>query len=352
MDLEPKKELFQSDFVYTVNESPFCGYSVDVDPKEPRYIIVCGYRGGETTFYEILTPSGSDVNGANCNFKLSFKSFTKDYKRRNADLEMCGLSKEKIVNSFITKDNKYIVILPSSGSYNIYDMEKDKWLNDGNDIESFSHQSKSLMIDDRILVISANDYLRFYLLNDKMIFELIQEYIIRDIIKNESKYQYCSHGMCCIESNCIKKLQANINIKEKEKEKEERSAIYSMEYEFKLMLFGGYVHCVSLCDTFVQFDVSITLSSTTVEGDKIDKDNTMFKVGERSLNGNKMTLVNMVLESRLYDFSTFIISKHDGNPVIVMIGGVLITPGYETCTLVTYDVKENILEAQLGVCNI
>ena len=345
MDPQPKQELFQSDFVYAVSESPFCSYSVDVDPKEPRYIVVSGYIGSETTFHEIVTPTSSDVNDTKCNFKLNFKSFTKDYNKKNANLEVCGLSRQKIINSVVTKDNKYIVILPSNGSYNIYDIENDLWMNDGNiTIQGFNHQSRCLMIDDRILVVSVDDYLIFYVLNDKMKFTFIEQYNICDMTKNKHKYKYCSHGICCIKSNCTKETY--------------ESQLYSIRYDFKLMLFGGFVHCVALCDTFMQFDVSITVSSGILEGDKIDKEKkekkekkeAICKVKERSLNGNKMTLSNMTSASRLYDFSTFVVTKNDGNPVIVMIGGVLIAPGYETSSLVTYDVQENSLEAHSNVC--
>ena len=152
------------------------------------------------------TNSNKD-DGYNCTRnRITYKSFARDYDKLNANLSHIGLDSGECVHCFFTKDNRNIIVFDCDCTYNVYNIIKDKWLCDENN-ENIEYNdnncgSRSLLINDEIIVISHLDRIYFYsIITDIKNPILIKKYTIQTRNYNGTRMKYHQHGMCCINFN-------------------------------------------------------------------------------------------------------------------------------------------------------
>ena len=129
----------------------------------------------------------------------TLKSFTRDYNKLNADLRIANYTTYKKVQSFITKDNRYIITYTDDPGYNVYDITNDEWLLDKciqlDPYQTYSDSAKSIMVNDELMILSEGENLLFYYIptQDLKSFMLVKKhtYTTQDLY-------YSYHGMCCI----------------------------------------------------------------------------------------------------------------------------------------------------------
>ena len=142
------------------------------------------------------------------------KSFVDDYNQKNEKLSggygsRCPVAQD-VIQSFITQDNKYIIVLNSVIGYNVYDMINDKLLF-GDDLsyyistaesccrikfDTFTDSVKSMFLNDEMIISSGGHGINFYYIptKDFKSLTLIKQHRLQTI--GIDGYFY--HGMCCI----------------------------------------------------------------------------------------------------------------------------------------------------------
>ena len=165
----PKNNIYYDNFPTRRWPRSFCTTSSnyifdnDVDPKSwKRNIVLCG---NQRVFYEIKCFK---------NF-IKYYSLKKDFNKLNARLNLKHFHVGASVHSYLI-ENKCVAVLNLdrrySSDYNVYDIENDKWLNEDGNI--FMHQNmewygRTLLIDEKLIIISQDEYIYFYsLFNDNI----------------------------------------------------------------------------------------------------------------------------------------------------------------------------------------
>ena len=166
------------------------------------------------------------------------KSFVDDYKQVNGKISgsvyLYPMS-DDIIQSFVTKDNKYIIVLSNITGYNVYDMINGEWLfnddfskyipTDGScckinfEIKMHTESVQSLFLNDEMIIISQQHYLSFYYIPTKDLKSLT---LIKKYQFKTENLNYCYHGMCCI------------GLKHSTDEKNEMN-----HFSIKILLLGG-----------------------------------------------------------------------------------------------------------------
>ena len=178
--------------------------------------------------YEIFLPEPYN------NDHITFKSFEKDYNKPNASISKIYPDNDGLflnaadVHTFITKDNKYIIMFHVTKGYNVYDIENDKWLLKSNNtnIRAFDSQCQSLLINDELLILSDSYVLFFYLISNsnrsrKETNHFLSPKLLTQRVVFDMSYDYDEHGICLID--CVK------NVMEK-----------NDTYLLKILIFGGF----------------------------------------------------------------------------------------------------------------
>ena len=190
-----RNPFFKTDFPYDLSWCSIARYSAnfsDVDIPNKRAIVCGGAREEdrgynsyyETGFHEIIlddcdknsTPIVNTKNGLEYfHKKIQIKSFAKDYGKENGDLSKMDMSitNGRELHAFITRHNRFLIIIaPSNGPwclYNVYDIKNDKWLlrSSSSAIKIHSKDgTRSVLINDKILIISEDYWISIYNLNN------------------------------------------------------------------------------------------------------------------------------------------------------------------------------------------
>ena len=144
------------------------------------------------------------------------QSLVDDWKKVNAKFSgQCAFGSQNptssdVIQSFITRDNKHIVVFNNVIGYNVYDMINDEWLFTDDftnyvptggscckiSFETFKDGVRSLFLNDEMIIVSEANCLSFYYIPTKDFKSLSLIYQHR--LKTQN-LDYCYHGMCCIE---------------------------------------------------------------------------------------------------------------------------------------------------------
>lgn len=394
-----KPAVWSNDFPYYVCNTPFARYSSDLifDTRsiKRKTILVGGYMKNETTFYEILLNSNKK-NGNHYNTKsISFKSFCKDYHKEKANLDCIffGDFGARFIDSFITKDNKYLIILQYGNGlslqFNVYNIEKDYWLLGINDIHGvknhyFSASARTLLINDEILVISEKNILYFFAVKiaincddkddkDDSGNELNiningpkarLDFISRHHLESKSCNAMTNHGICCIGYNDYSyngnKMDMNCNENRNIYNNNEDytndyyglikmgSNVNGRKYErygFKLVLFGG--NSVDFIESFVTVDVNVNVMIK-----KRTNNNIQIDIKECAIDSRKIKCVNCDVSFKynnqyrasLAGFGYDCLLNANNEAVILIIGGYVNTRGLFSlnCTKWQLTAHENV----------
>ena len=196
-------------------------------------------------------------------------------------MDNCNLENSKHIKSFITRDNKYMIVIHRKAGYNVYDMEQDKWVVQDKNMILESDFVRCLFINDEIIVVSHFDKLSFYnimqsqlqqkqleekekekekqninsdiMINKETLGNFGNPYLFHEIStggQNRRSYYYRNgafNGMCMIdykkhtyEYNKQFRVKDKDKSKKKEKEKELKDLnIVVTRYVISFLIFGG-----------------------------------------------------------------------------------------------------------------
>ena len=246
---------YDCDFPIHVACVPFTGYShfpanIDANitnqksPPQKKNIIIGGIRGNEC-FYELnVHDTGNSVN---------YKSFKCDYNKKFTNLKCIGLDNAMYTHSYLVQNNKYIVVFKKNQCYNVYDLENDIWLLKKGEKKLkhvYHHGSRSVLINDEILLISQHNQLQFYFIGNHHVTNpiLIEKYTLKT-----NNVSFIQHGMCLIDLI-----------------KQESSQNQSYQtYTFKIFLFGGYNN--DFLKSFLCLDVLLSYQNVALANLSIDE---------------------------------------------------------------------------------
>ena len=287
----------------------FCGYSkfatniaIDQTNQESQIkqknIILGSFDDKKNGFYEFVVDN--DTNSIN------YKSFENDYKKKYANLKNIGLHFGPArTHSYSVQNNKYIVVFYENTCYNVYDMKNDKWLiNSGEKMLSKNNSSgsRSVLINDEIIIISWQQSLYFYFIGN--------DHIIDPILMNEYKLKtkdilFWNHGMCIIDFI---------------KQESLKDELYQT-YKLKIVLFGGTWN-KNILSSFLYLDILLSYVSNDKSKNKIIN----LSIDEKLIDENKIRLRNINHEEiknapKWYDFGFECILNVKNEPIIVIIGG-------------------------------
>ena len=183
---------------------------------------------------------------------MCYKSFDKDYDKNNANLHKIDLYRAFLTHCFITQDNKHIIIINKGIGYNVYNIQSDKWISGQTMSLSYSH-SRSLLIDDRILIVSEAQHIILYDISDIRKPVKITSHILGIKVKiNDGDYNdvpsfrdchYIGHGICLIDYN------SELNNKNGNR-----------KYNFTIVLCGGGFRDIPFLKSFVELEISLSLN--------------------------------------------------------------------------------------------
>ena len=318
----------------------------------------------------------------------SFNSPKYNKKKAKVHNSALTIASERVIPNahlFITSDNKYIIYFHHMFGYDVYDYDNDVWLvaqeksklmkqkhkknlnnkrkkkkqksnkkitfsakkkaekndnhsdNDDQD-DKYKMQgivyaedfSRSLMINDEIIIISEAKRIFFYYIGLKHKLEgdncLIYPkcFGLYDILTKECDYR--GHGMCLIE------YEYNYD---KHKNK--------CDYRFKLILFGSDVYNCStpFIETIVQFDVKISINLKSVDEKKM----IIFECNENKIKCKDIECYNFTVNEELQFFGYECVLNHKNQPIIMIIGG----NDYEE-SISFYNVKKQKITKKDDVC--
>ena len=271
-------------------------------------------------------------------------------KLKNANIKRIKLKTARYSHSYITQNNKYIIVFRNDVGYNIFDISQDKWLKiEGNCKTVIGHyitdyHSRSIFINDELLIFSFK--------NNIFIFRLSFNNIGLTVVKLVAKYysnkmtNYNHHGFCCVEWN----IRENVILDEKDVK------TWTL-YDLKLLLFGG--DSIPFGKSIVQLNISLEIpfvNSNQLRNDHIafgDKE-CNIKVIERHIikddmkysdNGSKYLYNGSLKHAKLCNFG-YECAKNDNNEsVVIIIGGNKI---YNT-GLILYNVNQQEISINLAV---
>ena len=264
-----------------------------ISPKKRKNIIIGGYSNSGEGFYQF----GVDDT---CNtISINYKSFKNDFHKKFANLQCIGLTDARYTQSYLVQNNKYIVVFSGyHASYNVYDMENDKWMlqKDEKRLDHFPEQS--VLINDEIIIESLHNNLFFYYIGNCHITDpiLIHRYTLKT-----KHVSFKGHGMCIIDF-----------IKQESAHAQDESC---QAYKLKIVLFGGSRN-KDFLSSFLYLDASLSYIS----------DDKKFKLVSLSIDENlidkkKIELINMnkTTMKKYYDFGYECVLNCKNEPIIIII---------------------------------
>ena len=229
---------------------------------------------------------------------IEYESLSTDYNKKFANLEHIGYDNVQGIHSYLIRNNKYLVVFDENYCYNVYDMSNDKWLLDAGDKYLSASEwtySRSVLINDDIIIISQFKQLYFYFIGNNHIVDPI---LIRKYKLKTHKVSFNSHAMCIIDFTIEKHGQ----------------------YKLKIMLFGGRQNEKAL-SSFLILDISLSYYHEKFHAFKLKS----LSIKENLVNKKKIQFKNMA-KTGLYMNSWFsfgfeCILNSKNEPIVVMIGG-------------------------------
>ena len=291
---------FKDDFPYNVAYVSFARYSyrstsqIPTSIETPRKnIIVGGCEGGQTTFHEIILDKSKS---SECN--ISYKSFEKDYNKKNGNLKIIGMDNADYIASYLLHDNKYLIVIHSIYYYNVYDLLNDKWLIKGKGAQlSLGTYTQSVLINETVLVNTTHRRVNFYWIDEN---DMTNPLLIKEYKMKKSNVWFESHGVCCIDCK---------------------------ENSFKLVLFGGMYE--TFLSSFLILDCQLKLGLAARSGDE-----SQVTVKETSIDENDIELSvlcenkyenvaekSMIKTMRWTCFSVECVMNRKNEAVIILCGG-------------------------------
>ena len=169
---------YDDDFPTHVSRVPFTRYSHfpannQKSLKQQKNIVVGGAldKGG---FFELIV----DAIGNS----IDYRSFEYHYNKKNTNLKYIGLDNAMYTHSYLVQDNKCIVFKQDE-CYNAYDIENDTWLLKKGEkkLKHFKPHARSVLINDKIIIVSQYDELNFYFIGNDHITDpiLIHKYKLK-----------------------------------------------------------------------------------------------------------------------------------------------------------------------------
>ena len=161
---------------------------------------------------------------------ISYKSFEKDYNKKNANLKIIGSDNADYIASYLLHDNKYLIVIHSIYYYNVYDLLNDKWLIKGKGAQlSLGTYTQSVLINETVLVNTTHRRVNFYWIDEN---HMTNPLLIKEYRMKKSNAWFESHGVCCIDCK---------------------------ENSFKLVLLGGMYE--TFLSSFMILDCQLKLSN-------------------------------------------------------------------------------------------
>ena len=211
--------------------------------------------------YEIFLPDPHPKKSSSSDH-ITFKSFEKDYNKPNASISTTYADNDRFflnaadVHTFITKDNKYIIMFHGTKGYNIYDIENDKWLLESNNtsINTYNLQCQSLLINDEILILSVSHILFFYSISNSIAKErnhFLNPKLLKSLDVFDYIHDYNEHGICLLDCVYMEKNE---------------------KYLLKILVFGGFDIDFekSFCLVDIKIDLKLYFSQHNNHSNDID----------------------------------------------------------------------------------
>ena len=306
-------DQLQTEVPYNIELVPFVKESVvvktpklDGDSKSiksrKKHIIVGGRCA--TSFYDVLFSKQTN--------EILFKSFEKDYKKTNANLNKIRFKSTNYyaamgTQSHMMSNGNEIIIYHVYRGYNAYDIKNDAWiLAQNRKIVDMGHVAqsncnpRSLLINDEILIISDAKQFDLYSIAKRYNHFTDPQIMKRHLIETKG-LDYFGHGMCCTGLDIISKNG-------------------SRYYKIKVVLFGSGHRCdqrIDLWDSFLQVDITIDVNYGMIVNENcVDIKEETLKV-DQNYGGDRPYIDN--LDS--FGFECIFNSKQQ--PILVIIGGQL-----------------------------
>lgn len=262
--------------------------------KNPRNIVVGGFRSNQTQFFEVFTHNSSK--------KLSFVPFTK-HNKQNADLKHAGFVSGSYTQAFLTKDSNYVIVYQGLNSdcfgYNVYDIANDKWLKQNSKANNIGYQSREwrlLLINDEILVFTLRNVITFYSLRGDITNPI---YCGKQRLNVES-YYYEGHGSRLISFKFENNYENDI-------------------YSFRIILFGGDGYFFK---SFLMLDIKLTFDNCNITINNVNKcciDMKQTLIDKKSI--KCMNFNRNDINSKLYWFGCHTVCNLNDKPFVIIIGG-------------------------------
>ena len=197
-----------------------------------------------------------------------------------------------IIQSFITRDNKHIIVFNDRIGYNVYDMINDEWLftddfsryvpTDGScckiRFDTFTDSVRSLFLNDEMIIVSEGNCLSFYYIptKDFKSLALVDQHQLKT-----PNLGYLYHGMCCIELKHIidKKIEMN-------------------HFSMKILLLGGSRN-INFFQSLLIVQVSISMPFYQTKAPAFGTESTYNHDDEKICDNDYNVRVQIVKEMRV-----------------------------------------------------
>ena len=267
MDDELPFGFFDIQFAQYTSELPLLSSNGDKKPNK-KYILIGGDHSNDTSIYEFFFNTKTN--------QIKYNTVNNIYNNKYGDLKYIGL-KENIngLHSYMMKNNKYILVLGHENAcyiYNIYDLINDKWLIEESMMKNIFKNImqlgdtlykrnfefyRSLLIKDELLIISMENHLQFYDLNDLLNPILLKTYILEaqynySYAQAEKPLEYGRHGMCLLSFD-------HDDDDDNENKVDDINTKNVSSYIVKLVLFGTYLP-EYIFESFYQFDIKVVFN--------------------------------------------------------------------------------------------
>lgn len=195
--------VVKNDFSESIQWLPFVHYSkfATNDEKYRKHLQIThkSILTHNTGFYEFFVDEETH--------SIQYRSYRKHYGTHRANLAYIGLSSpyDEYSHSYFVRNNRYIIVFKTEPNdnvehyvYCVYDTKNDSWYidHDNTVMQDISCYSRSLLINDEILIISSHKELYFYFIGNDNILHPMEIFVYKLKTKNVS---YRNHGFCIID---------------------------------------------------------------------------------------------------------------------------------------------------------
>ena len=279
-----------------------------------RNIFVGGYdpKKVDDGFYELIVDDKTN--------SIDYRSFTKNYNKKFANIKHIGLDRAKYTHAYLVHKNKFLIVFCGlKCTYNVYDMENDKWLIKFDEMRDCQYvHARSVLINDELIIISVDRELHLYsIANDHITDPLFVDWYTLQLggTTRVNRHTFSNHGMSIIDfkkhyNNKNNNIDRTINI---------NNGVYSCK--LKMLLFGG-MRALEVVNsfTFVDIDLVYILNSPESDTFKLLK----FKCKDNVVNMGHITYKNTnyyKMSRQLSQFGYKCICNSKNETIVVTFGG-------------------------------